>query len=524
MKVATQFGFRVAVPAACAALACAVASAGGPTIPTVIFSNIAGSPTADVPGLSGAVFNPGTGTQFDRPFASPDGTLWIFAAVADQGGTDLDVIITGSGPTATGSQLRAVEGETTPFDGSIVYSLFRTQMGINNAGQFAFSADTNAATGVDDVVVRWNGAGWDLIAREGTQAPGQAGGVGYGSTNNAVHILNNGAVRFRSAALTGSTTQQVLYENTAIDTGTVLAQTDVTIPGGQLVAPDQSLDNLTSDRFRSDGSGAVTLYHADLNGPTATDLVLVRNGVVLAQEGAPLPGSGFVSNVSSISGDAGSQQVSANGAHYLFRGSNADAIDWVVRDGAVVAQTDAPIHTGATELFDDAIFTATFFLNATNNVGDYIIGGVTNAADVSANAVLVLNGASVLIREGDPVDVNGNGAADDDAFISIFNNDDSFLTDDGYYYFNADLRNGAGTSIGQAYLVIRLPQTGTPGDLNCDGLVNNFDIDPFVLAISDPAAYAQQFPDCDINNADINDDGNINNFDIDPFVALISGG
>jgi hypothetical protein len=65
---------------------------------------------------------------------------------------------------------------------------------------------------------------------------------------------------------------------------------------------------------------------------------------------------------------------------------------------------------------------------------------------------------------------------------------------------------------------------GLPGDMNCDGIVNNFDIDPFVLALSDPGAYQAAFPNCDINNADANGDGQINNFDIDPFVALISGG
>lgn len=61
------------------------------------------------------------------------------------------------------------------------------------------------------------------------------------------------------------------------------------------------------------------------------------------------------------------------------------------------------------------------------------------------------------------------------------------------------------------------------GDTNCDGVVNNFDIDSFVLAITDPDSYAAQYPDCDINAADVNQDGDVNNFDIDPFVALISG-
>ncbi|MGE0480304.1 MAG: hypothetical protein AB7Q17_07515 [Phycisphaerae bacterium] len=61
------------------------------------------------------------------------------------------------------------------------------------------------------------------------------------------------------------------------------------------------------------------------------------------------------------------------------------------------------------------------------------------------------------------------------------------------------------------------------GDMNCDGVINNFDIDPFVLALTDPAAYAVQFPGCDANLADVNGDGMVNNFDIDPFVALITG-
>jgi hypothetical protein len=61
------------------------------------------------------------------------------------------------------------------------------------------------------------------------------------------------------------------------------------------------------------------------------------------------------------------------------------------------------------------------------------------------------------------------------------------------------------------------------GDLNCDGFVNNFDITPFVLALTDPAGYAAQFPNCDLANADINQDGLVNNFDITPFVHLLSG-
>ncbi|MGD8450832.1 MAG: dockerin type I domain-containing protein [Phycisphaerae bacterium] len=62
---------------------------------------------------------------------------------------------------------------------------------------------------------------------------------------------------------------------------------------------------------------------------------------------------------------------------------------------------------------------------------------------------------------------------------------------------------------------------GQPGDLNCDGDVNNFDISPFILALTNPTAYADQYPNCDRLNADVNGDGDVNNFDIGPFIDLL---
>ena len=64
---------------------------------------------------------------------------------------------------------------------------------------------------------------------------------------------------------------------------------------------------------------------------------------------------------------------------------------------------------------------------------------------------------------------------------------------------------------------------GDAGDLNCDAAVNSFDIDPFVLALTDPAGYASAYPDCSRLLADCNGDGVVNSFDIDPFVDLIIG-
>jgi hypothetical protein len=65
---------------------------------------------------------------------------------------------------------------------------------------------------------------------------------------------------------------------------------------------------------------------------------------------------------------------------------------------------------------------------------------------------------------------------------------------------------------------------GEPGDLNCDGAVNVFDIDPFIVALSDPDAYAQQFPACSRDTADLDGDGHVDFFDIDPFVNCVVAG
>ena len=78
-----------------------------------------------------------------------------------------------------------------------------------------------------------------------------------------------------------------------------------------------------------------------------------------------------------------------------------------------------------------------------------------------------------------------------------------------------------GTEAGSAYIFDLNTCGFALGDMNCDGEVNAFDIEAFLLALFDPDEYAIRFPDCDINNGDINGDGNINAFDIEPFLELL---
>jgi hypothetical protein len=62
------------------------------------------------------------------------------------------------------------------------------------------------------------------------------------------------------------------------------------------------------------------------------------------------------------------------------------------------------------------------------------------------------------------------------------------------------------------------------GDLNCDNTVGFADINPFVLALSNPAMYESTHPGCFILNGDINKDEFVDFRDINPFVAVLSGG
>jgi hypothetical protein len=62
-----------------------------------------------------------------------------------------------------------------------------------------------------------------------------------------------------------------------------------------------------------------------------------------------------------------------------------------------------------------------------------------------------------------------------------------------------------------------------PGDTDCNGWVDFDDINPFVLAVSDPGGYMAVYPTCTFLNGDCNNDGLVDFDDINPFVVLLSG-
>jgi hypothetical protein len=65
--------------------------------------------------------------------------------------------------------------------------------------------------------------------------------------------------------------------------------------------------------------------------------------------------------------------------------------------------------------------------------------------------------------------------------------------------------------------------TTIAGDLDCDGRVSFFDIEPFIAALLDAEAYDAAYPTCNRANADVNRDGSVDFFDVDAFIAALFG-
>lgn len=419
---------------------------GAPFPLRIVFTNLAGHPTAQVPGLAGVEFQPGgVTTAFDRPFGSANNGNWIMRAQTNQAAA-LNEIVLRNETTALH------EGDPAPWAAGQTIGAIDTRVSVNDAGAWAYATNTEGGpTTSDETVVHViGGPGSPVvpIAIEGTPVPGLAGAT-WGSVLESVTITEGSNVALTGDQLAGTAAGQ----NEVIWVGALpLGQTGVLSPTGQLGT--ELWENFGGDDFWVAPNGQY-LLRGDLSGATATDGVVALDNVVRVQEGVVLAGSGFANPVD----DGGIVGASLDAAsHYFVRGNNdGTEQDWVYRDGAVIAAVDQPIHAGATELWDDTDFADCFFLHVGNARGDYVVGGVSNAPSAT-NGVLVLNNERVIVREGDPIDLNGNGLPDDDLFFNTFGNDDGQLSRTGFFRFTATMRNAAGTVVGQGAFELDLTE------------------------------------------------------------------
>jgi len=478
----------------------------------LVVSSVAGHPTNLVatpnPGGTPFVAPYAVNNAFLRPFVSPDGTKFVFRGVLAESSSD--VILSGAANRAAPAiTFQAREG-FTPIDGAFA-GAFKPFLSINDSGDFVFGTNTSGPLDADEIVAKANVALpeiFSIITREGSLVlPFSPAAVLYGATSQATGITNTGDIAVLTT-LTGegiiTTGTSPAQNNGAIVTGggAILSlQRGVTIPGNQLAGPGNATwsviqgggaEGMISTRS---ADGARGLVNGQLNtGSTATDEVLVIDGNVVLQESLAIPGSGIADPVLSLP----YSYMEADGNWYAYGRFGPAGFGWVVRNGAVVAKHGDTIVPELTETYagnaTNPALANTFFM-ATGRGSDYVLGGVTDNVDTYQNSVLVHNGATVIAREGDPIDLDGNGVADDDAYIANFPQNRAFISADRKLWVVVDVRTRAATCnaastnvaatpaiIGQAIVVIELPPVPPAclSDINGDGITDGTDFTDFI--------------------------------------------
>jgi hypothetical protein len=195
--------------------------------------------------------------------------------------------------------------------------------------------------------------------------------------------------------------------------------------------------------------GAFWFAEGDTENPnTAIDDILAVNDTIVIQEGSPVAGVG-----TPIMADIFFTRMVSNG-DWFSRGDDPADNDWAVRNGVLLAKT-GDLIAGAEHWGN------TFSSFTGDRLGNWLLAGNTDIGDPNIDNVLVYNGTTVLIREGDPIDLDNNGFFDDDVFLASIQPNDIHLTDGGLVYFLATLRNGAGTALGDGFLRLNVPEPAT---------------------------------------------------------------
>jgi PKD repeat protein len=390
---------------------------------TVVFTNTPGVPASIAPGTGGFAFNLGTGTASaftGIPVVSPTGAFWAIEAVLEGPATTADEVYLVNGTAFL------IEGTPDPTDPAFNVGFLDSQIAINDLGEVVATFDTTAATTADEVAIYFNAGGVPtLLGRQGDPIAFLPG-VSYGGTMDSANITSTGDIGFASDF--GAGTDLLLRGTTAAGMTTVVARDldAATAPTGLAGGATDQWENFDFNAYLISDDGLTVVIQGDTNGGTTADDILTVNGAVLLQENVVF--GTFATGVTTI----GWRVLDPLG-NLIVRGENSDGLDWVIRNGTVVAQTGDPVVTGSTELLFDGTggFGDTFFSIAGNLAGQIAFGATTDLADQERNAVLVLDDGignrRIIARENDPVDVDGNGLFDDDRFIDTFGNDDVAL-------------------------------------------------------------------------------------------------
>lgn len=459
-------------------------SAWGQVPAKVVVSSIATSPTSLVPGGGGTRF-----TNFRRPYPSPDGTKWIMVS-GTAGTSSTNMVILGAGQVVSSAILPAAN---TPWNTAFQFGTgFVRNCGINNAGQWAVAGNDTSGTTTDALIAKYDGASLVLHAKEGSTSFGTLGasGITFGGTFDSVGIDQNGLVSFYSSLAHPTPGTVTSANDTAMWYGTsAFVREGSAVLSGQALMEANTLGTIRTNRYYRSNDGLTYINGAQLNSDTSRDAIIFVNGAVVLQEGQTVL-SGYTDPVGNTSAGLAETNMAPNG-DWFARGNNLNSTTppsayWIMRNNQLVAKEGDSITPcsgagGTPEIWTRRASTpAIYFTSIGNNVGDYVLGGVSDIADENFSGVLVLNGRRIVMRSNDPVDLDGNGLADDDTFIRNYFFDDAFIgppdiNGDRGLYVICNLKNGAGTTTGKA-LIYKNITGACIADVNSSGNVDADDL------------------------------------------------
>ena len=289
-----------------------------------------------------------------------------------------------------------------------------------------------------------------MIAREGDPVGFFAGATWSELFSNPV-LTDTSVVGFEAGSIAG-VVGGTANDDVLVLGATAIVQEGITVPSGQAGGAQMPWASFAPDGFFVSPNGLRKIVLGEVGASGGTQLVSV-DGIAVVEQGVALaPLVDPVAVIDRVRMD--------DGAAWFASGSNGGTgVDWVVRNGFLVAVSNqaVPIVPGALETWADTVFSPAFFGFDGDASGAFVVAGTTDAVDLEANAVVVLtntSGARVLAREGDPIDLDGDGAFDDERWIDTFASG-SIRMGGGFCWFVCSLRDGRGVPRDSA--VVRVP-------------------------------------------------------------------
>ena len=517
---------RVSIAAIVAGAAglCVAAGAASAQNLEVIYTKIPTHPTSIIPGaldLSGQPVET-RWRSLETIIVSPDGSRW-FLSGRTQLGSDLEVIaLMGSGTEGT---MWLQEGQPVPGGepGELIDFLGSGLGRFDDNNRFALSLRARGgASATAQKVVFWDGENFSIPFTQGTllqelvdHPNNVTGDERFGNSVGSIHLLNDGRIGSQDSTIQNchsSYRPAIFYDTVAFH------QSNVTSVAGLNGIGLETWSSINGNSFYTTPDGAHWWAKGRVLGQAISDMVLVYDGQVRFQTGFPIePGSPRMVR------DVVQTEMASSGRWYA-RGTDTDGGVWAAVDGQIYAKTGDPINPGSSQTWG-----TTFLAFNGNSHGDWVLVGTTSNPDFTQDTVVVLNGERVIAREGQPVDIDGNGLFDDDAYIgrgnpdlSAFEPNDAVLTDNLDLYLILNLHNEAGEDLNsspaftspQCLVRVRLGGGGPtcPADWDGNGSVNSNDISAFLGAWLESVQQGTL-------DADFDQSGSVNSNDISAFLS-----